>query len=281
MKISDLSNKEQTNEGFMDAVARTGIMGQANKQSSVQKQENERAKSIGLKDFTNKLNSALQSAIKSGIVRPPVAAATSTSTLNQNPEQASKSAALKAQAISAVQDNRQQSSSRNAPALTPAQQKAAEIKADQERLSSGTNESQYKLFNKLIESQILDEEAESVSKFITDFIKNQTRALVDNPNYQQNIDMIAKKLENSYTKNKRLDPTLVDQAWETIWAWSQLGKKQGGYGQQSQKFDDQRDKWLSTITNMLKKVDVNDPDQYGQLAKLGQAITAFATQQKT
>ena len=250
MKISDLSTTEQTNEGFGDFINRTGLMGQANKQSAMSKQQDERAKSIGLKDFTYKLNSALQSAIKGGIVTPPVAAVTSTSAPTQNPQQAAKSAALKSQAISAIQGNIPSNKT-----VTP--------------------ESQYKLFNQLIESQILDEAAESVSQFITRFIDTQTRNLVDSPNYQQNINMIAKKLEDQYSKTQKLDPKLVEQAWETIWAWSQLGKKRSGYNSGGQIIDMdhdgtddsiQRDNVRKKLIQKINKTDFNDPDKLKLLA---------------
>lgn len=250
MKISDLSTTEQINEGFGDFVKRTGLMGQDNKQSAMSKQQDERAKSIGLKDFTYKLNSALQSAIKGGIVNPSVAAVTSTSAPTQNPQQTAKSAALKDQAISAVQGN------------IPSNKTV-------------TSESQYQLFNQLIESQILDEAAESVSQFITRFIDTQTRNLVDSPNYQLNINMIAKKLEDQYTKNKGLDPKLVEQAWETIWAWSQLGKKRNGYNSGGQIVDMdhdgtddsiQRDNVRKKLIQKINKTDFNDPDKLKLLA---------------
>jgi peptidoglycan hydrolase-like protein with peptidoglycan-binding domain len=251
MKISDLSTTEQTNEGFGDFINRTGLMGQANKQSAMSKQQDERAKSIGLKDFTYKLNSALQSAIKGGIVTPPVAAAnTSNYNLNQNPQQAAKSAALKDKTIAAIQ--------RNIPSN-----------------KTVTPESQYKLFNQLIESQILDEAAESVSQFITRFIDTQTRNLVDSPNYQQNINMIAKKLEDQYSKTQKLDSKLVEQVWETIWAWSQLGKKRGGYNSGGQIIDMdhdgtddsiQRDNVRKKLIQKINKTDFNDPDKLKLLA---------------
>lgn len=257
MKISDLSTKEQTNEGFgdwaADTVKKAGMWGLtgtergANKQSVISKQQDERAKAIGLKDFTYKLNSALQSAIKGGIVRPPVDEATSTSAPTQNPQQAAKSAALKSQAISAIQGNIPSNKT-----VTP--------------------ESQYKLFNQLIESQILDEAAESVSQFITQFIDTQTRNLVDNPNYQQNINMIAKKLEDQYIKSKGLDPKLVEQAWETIWAWSQLGserrKSNRGQSNRGQPVDmdndgvddsDERERLKRNMIKMIRNVNFNDP----------------------
>lgn len=252
MKISDLSTTEQTNEGFGDFVKRTGLMGQDNKQSAMSKQQDERAKSIGLKDFTYKLNSALQSAIKGGIVNPPVAAVTSTSAPTQNPQ------------------------SPAAPTTSSAQKPEPSMaELLKQRQQQGLTESQYQLFNQLIESQILDEAAESVSQFITQFIDTQTRNLVDSPNYQQNINMIAKKLEDQYTKNKGLDPKLVEQAWETIWAWSQLGKKRGGYNSGSQVIDMdhdgtddsiQRDNVRKKLIQKINKTDFNDPDKLKLLA---------------
>lgn len=283
MKISDLSTKEQTNEEFADwatdTLARTGIMGQANKKSAEQKKQNERAKDIGLKDFTNKLSSALQSAIKGGIVtsatpvqtQPGSAQATSTgqdimnSPAGQQAEQKRKAAQLAAQ--------QQIDKTAGGAPLTPAQ-KAATTQPEpsmsqllKQRQQQGLTE--YKLFDSLVENKMLNE-AESVSKFITDFISNQTRGLVDNPNYQKNIEMIAKKLEDSYAKTKRLDSSLVEQAWETIWAWSQLGSKRGSSGGREQVVDMdhdgtddsiQRDNIRKSLIQIINKTDFNDPQK--------------------
>ena len=245
MRINDLLKQDQVNEGILDkatdAFKRSGFMGQDNKQASLSKQRDERAKSIGMKDFTNKLNSALQSAIKGGIVSVP----------SSNSTQSSQQ--------------------------TPAQQKAAEIEADRERLATGTNESKYKLYNNLIENEIL-KEAESISQFITSYINNQTRGLVDNSSYQQNINMIAKKLEDQYSKTKKLDSGLIEQAWETIWAWSQLGKRNNNSSRSDQSVtnkndqdndgiadDSQRDTFKKSIIKLLTNIDFNDAEKLKSL----------------
>lgn len=242
MKINDLSNKEQTNEGFGDFINNY----QANKQSAKSKQQDERAKAIGLKDFTYKLNSALQSAIKGGIVVAPSKQTTSTQQPAQNVMNSPAAQQLEKQRI--------------------AKQQSVQSQVDNDNRAI-TKESQYKLFNYLIENKILNEAAESVSQFITRFIDTQTRNLVDSPNYQQNIDMIAKKLEDSYIQNKKLDPGLIEQVWETIWAWSQLGNRRGQSNrQQSIDMDndgvddtDQREQLKINMIKILKNVDFNDP----------------------
>ena len=79
--------------------------------------------------------------------------------------------------------------------------------------------------------------------------------------------MIAKKLEDSYIKNKKLDDGLIEQAWETIWAWSQLGPKRGQSNRgQSVDMDndgvddtDQREQLKRNMIKILKNVDFNDP----------------------
>jgi hypothetical protein len=215
MKITELGIKEQTNEGFgdwaSDAIKKAGVVGWsstergANKQSVISKQQDEKLKRYGQKDFYNKLSSSLKSAVASGVVAP------------------------------------------TAPPPLP--------------------ESHYKLFNKLLESRMLTE-AESVSKFIQDFVGGQTREFVRNPSYSENIKLLADQIEASYDFNtKQIDIPTVDKIWETLWAWSKLGKKESGYGQfidmdhdgtpdAKERADDRK--------NLLKKInntDFNDPNQ--------------------
>ena len=294
MKISDLVIKEQIDEGFGDFVKRTGLMGQDNKQSAMSKQQDERAKSIGLKDFTYKLNSALQSAIKGGIVALPNVSSTSDGsqpatsggriepTLGGSPTASAGSTQPGAAAMNNMVSQLGAKPAGNTMANAPVSKTNVAKKPEpsmaellRQRQQKGMTESQYKLFNQLIESQILNEAEESVSQFITRFIDTQTRNLVDSPNYQQNINMIAKKLEDQYTKNKGLDPKLVEQAWETIWAWSQLGKKRSAYNSGNQIVDmdhDGTDDSIERATDRKKllqkinKTDFNDPDQLKLLA---------------
>ena len=70
MKISDLPSK-RTDEALGDLLARTGIMGSANKAAALSKQQQEQAYKIGLKDFTNKINGALKTAVSSGAITVP------------------------------------------------------------------------------------------------------------------------------------------------------------------------------------------------------------------
>lgn len=277
MKISDLSDK-RIDEGFMDVVKRSGVMGQANKQAADQKQQNERAKSIGLKDFTNKLTSALQSAIKGGIVTIPQQKQSSTQQPLPQQSTVSKPKDDVNYDIPTSQRkgiNIDQSDPVAKPQSTtkPEPSTAELIK---QRQQQGLTESQLELFNRLVESEVVNEAAESVSKFITDFIGNQTKNLVDNPNYQNNINTIAKNLEDQYAKNKKLDPKLISQAWETIWAWSQLGKKRstgGGYGQivdmDHDGTDDsvQRDQLRKTMIQLINKTDFNDSQKLKSIEK--------------
>ena len=72
MKISDLPRR-RTDEAFGDWLAGTGLMGSANKAAAQSKQQQEQAYKIGLKDFTNKINGALKTAISSGTVQIPQA----------------------------------------------------------------------------------------------------------------------------------------------------------------------------------------------------------------
>ena len=286
MKISDLSTTEQTNEGFGDFINNY----QANKQSAKSKQQNERAKAIGLKDFTYKLNSALQSALKGEIVALPNVSSTSGGsqpaasagriepTLGGSSTAPASASASSTQPGAAAMNNMVSqlgakpagNTMANAPvSKTNVAKKPEPSMAEllRQRQQKGMTESQYKRFNKLVENKILNEAAESVSQFIIRFIDTQTRNLVDNPNYQQNINMIAKKLEDSYIKNKKLDSGLIEQAWETIWAWSQLGSNRGQSNrQQSVDMDnngiddtDQREQLKTNLIKILKNVDFNDP----------------------
>lgn len=269
MKISDLSNKEQTNEGFRDFIDRTGLTGQSNKQSALQKQQNERAKAIGLKDFTYKLNSALQSAIKSGVVTTsstsPAQSGTSPVTSTGQDVMNSPAGQQLAQQRQSKQQDAQSQIDKTSVKSSQSEPSMAELL--KKRQQHGLTESKYKLFDELFESKILTEQGETISKFITDFIDNQTKNLSDNPNYQRNVEMIAKKLEDQYTKTKKLDPNLVEQAWETIWAWSQLGPKRGQSNrQQSVDMDndgvddtDQREQLKRNMIKIIRNVDFNDP----------------------
>lgn len=270
MKISDLSDN-RVDEGFMDFVKRTGVLGQSNKQSAEQKQQDERAKSIGLKDFTNKLTSALQSAIKGGIVAIPQP--------QQSPQSqqstASKSADDNVNYDTPTAQRKNINIDQSAPAAktqSTAKPEPSTAELIKQRQQQGLTESHRKITN---------EAAESVSKFIIDFIDNQTKNLVDNPNYQNNINTIAKNLETQYAKNNKLDPKLISQAWETIWAWSQLGKKRstrGGSGQivdmDHDGTDDsvQRERLRKTMIQLINKTDFNDPEKLKSIEPVVQTL---------
>ena len=68
----------------------------------------------------------------------------------------------------------------------------------------------------------------------------------------------------------------MSQAWETIWAWSQLGKKRstrGGSGQivdmDHDGTDDsvQRDQLRKTMIQLINKTDFNDPEKLKSIEK--------------
>jgi hypothetical protein len=144
-------------------------------------------------------------------------------------------------------------------------------------------------------------ESESVSKFVQDFVKGQTRGFVNNPAYSNNIKMIADKIDAEYAKAVQKAPwsadasasaifrnsKLVDQLWETIWAWSKLGKKQSsGYGSFTDMDHDGTDDSIERTTDrkrLLQKIirtDFNDPDQLkllkSDLEKLLATINAIS-----
>jgi hypothetical protein len=148
------------------------------------------------------------------------------------------------------------------------------------KVKESTRDKQYKLFSRVVESRMLTE-AESVSKFVQDFVRGQTRGFVNNPSYSNNVKMIANKIDAEYAKNKTINSQLVDSIWETIWAWSKLGKKQsGGYGSFTDIDHDGTDDSIERETDrkkLLRKInrtDFNDPDQLKLLKSDLEAILA-------
>lgn len=70
MKLSDVQAK--VDEGFLDAVSRTGLTGGNRQEIATQKRQNELMYNKGLAKFTNELRMALDSAVDSGIVSTTV-----------------------------------------------------------------------------------------------------------------------------------------------------------------------------------------------------------------
>ena len=291
MKISDLSTTESINEGIFDALAQ-----QFTRKDYNNKKRDEKIKEYGRKDFYNQLTSSLQAAIKSGVVvktdpsilRPgaiigPVVSAQNTMNSPYAQELANNRRAKQASAIGATGSI----SRLGATGPDPGSTGATGFRPNFELRESRTlHESQYKLFNKLVESSMLTE-SESVSKFVQDFVKGQTRGFVNNPAYSNNIKMIADKLDDHYAKKGTFYSKLVDQLWETIWAWSKLGKKQSsGYGSFTDMDHDGTDDSIERTTDrkrLLQKIiktDFNDPDQLkllkSDLEKLLATINAIS-----
>lgn len=363
MKISDLPRR-RTDEAFGDWLAGTGLMGSANKAAAQSKQQQEQAYKIGLKDFTNKINGALKTAVSSGAVQIPQAPAApqAAAPINydiptaQRQAQAGQQPQAAAQAGQAGQTGQQakpQSGQqppkpgqpqKPATAATPktpttaqAPSTAGSQSADQEPADVGgiqpekgkrlelrdksdrqmtyyktdrgwfnaanervtkpasvqyldqqanaqggakftikevpippppanitkggksadaqanrqakldkknqqrqqqqddddsMNES-YRHLNWLLENRILREQNEdTISSFVQDFITGQTSKFPQNPAYLKRTKALADQAEAEYLKTKGISAELSKQLWDLIWSWSQIGgsqkKSQGG-----------------------------------------------------
>jgi len=326
MKISELGIKEHVNEGVfdnvkdkvdyvkdkaVDTVKKAGVWGWsstergANKQSVISKQQDEKLKRYGQKDFYNKLSSSLKAAVASGVVAPTTLPTTANAPISVSHKAKSGNpnlppantlppvsntadptnpniAAQKAYTAPTDRDTQirmayKASIAKPDTSRTPADKKA--IKLGQ---SIGIKESkkikQYELFSRVVESRILTE-SESVSKFIQDFVGGQTREFVRNPSYSENIKLLADQIEAKYDFNtKQIDSTIVNKIWETLWAWSKLGKKQSGYGQFIDMDHDgtpdaiERERDRKALIKKINNTDFNDKDE---LKKLSPEINAL------
>lgn len=264
MKISDLSNSKNVTEGLGSAIA-----SEFRSKDSNNKVRDEKIKEYGRKDFFNQLSSSLQAAIKSGVVvlTNPSTSTSATTQLGQSGKDVMNSPY--AQQLAQQRKAKQAAAiGATGPGPDPGSTGATGFRPNFELRESRTlHESQYKLFNKLVESRMLTE-SESVSKFVQDFVKGQTRGFVNNPSYSNNVKMIADKIDAEYAKNKTISGQLVDQIWETIWAWSKLGKKQSsGYGSFADIDHDgtddaiERDTDRKKLLQKINRTDFNDPDQ--------------------
>ena len=292
MKISDLSNSKNVTESLGSAIA-----SQFRSINENNKVRDEKIKEYGRKDFYNQLTSSLQSAIKSGVVVPtvpttipttsnaPISVSHKASVGNPNLPPANtlppvintanptnpNIAAQKSYTAPTDRDTQIRMAYSAAIAKPDASRTPADKKAIKLGQSIGIKESkkikQYKLFNELVESRMLTE-SESVSKFVQDFVRGQTRGFVNNPSYSNNVKMIADKIDAEYAKNKTINSQLIDSICETIWAWSKLGKKQGGgYGSFADMDHDgtddaiERDTDRKRLLQKINRTDFNDPDK--------------------
>lgn len=361
MKISDLPSR-RTDEGLSDWLASTGLMGSTNKAAAQSKQQQEQAYKIGLKDFTNKINGALKTAVSSGAVAVPQAPAAPQAPAPVNydiptaqrqaqaagtqaaPTQAGQTAqAQKAQAGQAGQAGKpgqapaqtattaktpktatapttaaadepvdaggiqpepgkrielhdksdrqltyyktdrgwfnaanervskpasvqyldqlanaqggQKFSIKEVPIPPPPANitkggKAADAQANraaklarkeqqrqqQQDDDDNMNES-YRHLNWLLENRILREQDEdTISTFVQNFITGQTSKFPQNPAYLKRAKALADQAEAEYLKTQGISAELSKQLWDLIWSWSQIGgsQKQSQSGQADQ-----------------------------------------------
>jgi hypothetical protein len=133
----------------------------------------------------------------------------------------------------------------------------------QKQDDDGMNES-YRHLNWLLENRILrEQDEETVSTFIQNFITGQTSKFPQNPAYVKRTKALADQAESEYLKTKGISDELSKQLWDLIWAWSQLGGSQSS-GQRSQpdqsddvqdiEFDKEELERLSQTGDFLKKL---------------------------
>jgi hypothetical protein len=376
MKISDLPGR-RTDEGLSDWLASTGLMGGANKAAAQSKQQQEQAYKIGLKDFTNKINGALKTAVDSGVVsipqspaapqqaapvdydiptaqrqaqagaqtgqagqtgdagqtgqvgkpgQAPVSKTPKTPTSPTSPttatagQSADDSSGIQAAPgfrvelhdksdrqmtyyktdkgwFSAVGERVSKPSSiqyldkeadsegrgkytvkevpippapapmtkggKSANAQAKRQAQLTKKNQQQKQDDDGMNES-YRHLNWLLENRILrEQDEETVSTFIQNFIAGQTSKFPQNPAYVKRAKALADQAESEYLKTQGVSAELSKQLWDLIWAWSQLGGSQSS-GQRSQpdqsgdvqdiEFDKEELERLSQTGDFLKKL---------------------------
>jgi hypothetical protein len=325
MKISDLPVR-RTDEGLADWLSDR----KANKAAGASKKQQEQAYKIGLKDFTNKINDALNTAVSSGVVSTPQTSDASQQTQGQQSvavqtgapgqqgqqgvpttptapsgQQGQQPPAQQGQQVQqpndepldvpvtpgkrlelhSKKDNQlsyyktekgwynaldQKLAPQNTKGLeritdggggtqykiitadipAPSQpmtkggkQAAAQAKRQaqltkknqqQKQDDDGMNES-YRHLNWLLENRILrEQDEETVSTFIQNFITGQTSKFPQNPAYVKRTKALADQAESEYLKTKGISDELSKQLWDLIWAWSQLGGSGGsGSSQQS------------------------------------------------
>lgn len=381
MKISDLPSR-RTDESLGDLLARTGIMGSANKAAALSKQQQEQAYKIGLKDFTNKINGALKTAVSSGAIAvpqtpQPAAAATpvdyDTPTAQRRaaagqtaaqPQQTQQPQRTQGQTAQTAQSPTTPTTTKTAqPPKTPttatastepdddaggimaapgkqlelhdksdrqmtyyktdrgwfnaaneritnpksfqyldqlanagggekfsikevpippppanitkggkqadaqANRAAKLAKKNQQRQQQqdddedeNINES-YRHFNWLVENRILSEQnEETISKFVQDFIAGQTSKFPQNSAYVRRAGELAKQAESEYLTTQGISAELSKQLWDLIWAWSQIGGSgKSGNSQQSddtggiEELDSQEQQDMFKVGQFLQK----------------------------
>ena len=269
--------------------------------SSAQMSQAEKdAYNIGLKDFTSKVTARLQDALNHGIVaaqsqsQPQTSASASASYQQPNRTAAnqqkyndlkSKVSGVNAKTRDAIAQNPPRVSTAGAqqPAQQPApavmrgrqqiqqqiqQQRNAEIERDHQRMATGTNESkQYELFNRLIESKILNEQTQSIENFLNDIIERETHRFVDSPGYEAKAHEISKAIDTSYGQTKKLDQAKLKELWDVIWSWHKLGRQDAwsaatrNRGQRGQAGSEHE------ISDFLKKI-ADDPDYFAEPASI-------------
>lgn len=254
------------------------------------------AYNIGLKDFTSKVTARLQDALNHGIVgaqsqsQPQTSAAASASYQQPNRTAAnqqkynalkSKVSGVNAKTRDAIAQNPPRISTAGAQQPAPAVSKTASQASTsapsepsmaeliKKRQQQGMTESKsitnhYELFDRLIESKILNEQTQSIENFLNDIIERETHRFIDSQGYEAKAHAIAKAIDTAYGQTKKIDQAKLKELWDVIWAWHKLGRQDAwsvatrNRGQRSQRTTEIVSKY-DKLGDFLKSVAAN-PD---------------------
>lgn len=294
MKISELNTESaalqeagllrRAGRAIGDYAASTGILGKNQMAASAGRQASNRENYAFQKMFYRELESGLEAAVKSGMVKigaaapQQSAAAPTTSTASQQPAQAQAAPAQ--------------------PAAAPASRR--EPVNQRTRQGKGIKES-YEDFNLVLESKILNES--TISDYITQFVAKETRNLADNPQYSARVKEIADGIQAQITAEVNAGKISADQDFDIsgnaafksgvkqltslISAWTKLGGRQAAAAAGSSDMNNnnvpdaaEREEYKKTILTALANLDFNDKNSQPVLVSLAQSLANFVQNSK-
>ena len=218
MKISDLSRTKKVNEGFIDDIANIYKNTSHGKQRQLEKNE-QAAYDYGLKSFGPQINRDLSHAINSGFVQlsptgrvePSMQPTTQPPVLNTPPPATNTPPpATNTPPPAPVYLNGKK--------LDPNNPNDAVVLAKLQ-----AQQSSKKMTNEAAQQQ-------TISQWIQQYMKTQTRNLASSPMYQSHVDGMAQTIEQNYARNKKVTKDDAKQLWDILWAWSKIGNTGGGGG---------------------------------------------------
>ena len=209
MKISDLSRTKKVNEGFIDDIANIYKNTSHGKQRQLEKNE-QAAYDYGLKSFGPQINRDLSHAINSGFVQlsptgrvePSMQPTTQPPVLNTPPPATNTPPPAT-----------------NTPPPAPVYLNGKKLDPNNPK----AQQSSKKMTNEAAQQQ-------TISQWIQQYMRTQTRNLASSPMYQSHVDGMAQTIEQNYARNKKVTKDDAKQLWDILWAWSKIGNTGGGGG---------------------------------------------------